>query len=160
MITTQTLNALIAFTIQNNKAALIQAMNDAGNSVAENISDDDLLQSTWNVFSSKGLDALKNVLSKVPLNKSVLSTAQQNTLIKTFGLTINPSAKCDLTHPLDCVTGVINYAGDLIGGHSTTTTTAPQTQSVPLLSKSAILWQAGGSIVAIVVLLIVFRKSL
>lgn len=159
MITNQDLHGLIALAVQNNKAGLIQAMNVTGNAVAANISDDNLLQQTWDVFTAGGLSALKNVLNKVVLNKALLSADQQNTLISKFGLQKNPASKCSFKTPLDCVTGAVNYVGDVIGGHSTTTTSAPVTNSTPILTASQIMWIAGIGITAILVLLFAFRKS-
>lgn len=158
MITTQDLQGIIALAVQNNKPGVIQAMNATGNSVASTISDDDLLQSVWNVFNANGLNALKNVLSKVTLNKAMLSADQQNALITKFGLTKNTAAKCSFTSPLDCLTGPVNYVGDLLGGHSSTTVAPTVTNLTPSLTSSQIMWIAGISIVSIVILLFAFKK--
>lgn len=120
-ITTNDLSGLIALAIRDNKQAFIQAMNNTGNSVIPNISDDDLLLAGQNVFNEKGLAGLTNVLVQVPFDKSKLTTEQQNIIIQKFGLSVNASAKCDWKHPLECLTGTVNYLGNLIGGGSTTT---------------------------------------
>lgn len=156
MITTNDIRGLINLTVQRFKPALIQAMNATGNPVSFTISDDDLADKTWNVFATQGLNGLIAVISRVPVDKSKLTPAEQNALIRIFNLPVNPSQKCGFAHPLDCITGAINYVGDLVGGTSTTVV-APVTQSQ---TSSSVLptWAIVATVVAGLAGIMIFRK--
>jgi len=155
-ITTKDLSGLIALAIRDNRQAFIQAMNNNGNPVSQNMSGDDLLSEGQKVFNEKGLIGLTNVLIQVPFDKSKLTIDQQNILIKKFGLTVNPNAKCDFQHPLECLTGTFNYVGDLLGGHSTTV------QPPTIITKTSVLpaWVVPTTaITGMIVIAILFVKN-
>lgn len=152
MITTSDLQGLIAFAITNNKSAVIRAMNATGNVVASSITDDDLMQQVWNIFTARGLDALKRVLSLVPIDRSKVTQDQAKTLAVKFG-GADPNAK--LT---DWLNTAWQNIGDLVGGHSTTNvvpTIVNTIQQSPINSGVII----AVSIIAIIAILILAFKS-
>lgn len=156
MITTTDIKNLIDLTVLRFKPALIQAMNATGNTVALTISDDALADRTWDVFVKRGWNGLQQILGRVVIDKSKLSAAEQNALIRIFGLPFNTSSKCGFSNPLDCLTGAINYVGDLVGGSSVSITnpiTQQQTSS-SALPTWAIIATVGAGIGGI----IIFRK--
>lgn len=147
MITTNDIKQLINLTVLRFKPALIQAMNATGNSVSVTISDNELADRTWDVFVKTGWNGLQQVIGRVPLDKSKLTPAEQNALIRIFSLPVNPSVKCGFAHPLDCLTGAINYVGDLVGGTSTSITNPiiqQQTSSSALPTWAIIATVVGG----------------
>jgi len=152
MITTNDIKDLIAFAISNNKEALIRAMNASGYFTSPVISDSDLLTSVWNVFSLQGLTGLRNVLNRVPLNRSAITDVQAQDLAVRF-INADVNAKFNIG---DLFNQGINFVGDLLGGHSVTTGTTPTQQQVskPAISSTSII---GVSIIGII-LIILFRK--
>lgn len=158
-ITTQQIQALIAFTISNNKPAVINAMNATGNYVSSNITDDDLFTAVNNVFIQKGLGNIKVIFSKIPIITSKLTVAQQTNIANYYKSTTvksNPNLRCGFTHPLDCLQSVV----DLVAGSSQTVSTPSSTNTVPVLSPTTLAYIAGIAMIIIIILLIVFRKTL
>lgn len=151
-VTVNDVNALIAFAIENNKPALIGAMNATGNPVSSTISDDDLFNSVEKVFTKKGLDGLKVVLSMVPVDKSKVSLTELNNLGARLSGTTSTTAKSG-----DFWEDIADFFGgttEIVQVPTTATTTTS-----PILEPTTIIYLAVGGIIAIVVLLIVFRKS-
>jgi hypothetical protein len=151
-ITTDHIKALIAASIVNNKQGVINAMNQTGNTVSESISDSDLIDSAYSVFTQKGLEGLKNILSKVQIDKTK-DTSYFIALDKIFGG--SSQMKCGLKDLMGC----LQSAGDIIGGSTTSTTggAIQNTTTQSLLSPSVII---GLSIVAIVAIsLLIFRLT-
>lgn len=88
ILTIQDVQGFIALAIANNKQALINAMNATGNNVAQSISNDDLFTAVNNVFINKGVQTLKIILDKVPIDKSKFTQAQLDDLVKKYLITI------------------------------------------------------------------------
>lgn len=155
-MTTTDVEGAIALAILSDKAAFIRAMLANGIVVAPGISDDDLYALAISAWAQKGFSVIRNVLNSVTLNRTLLTTAQQNIVIKKFGLQTNPQLKCDWQHPLECVTGFTGYVGDLLGGSGSSVSTGPsqtQTSSSPL---SPIM--LGLIVVVGIILMVIFRK--
>lgn len=151
MITQNDIQGLIALAILSDRQAFASVIGFPATSTNE-----DLLEAGMQIYSKQGFNGIKNLLLKVPLDKSKLSTAQQNALIKKFALQVNTTSKCDWAHPLECLTGAVNYVGDLLGGHSSTTST-PVTQQQT--SESALSpWVIGLTVVAGIAMIGIFRK--
>lgn len=148
MITTNDIAALISFAILNNKQGVIQAMNSTGNLVPAGISDAKLAEEVWNVFDNKGVQALQQVLSKVPVDRTKVTEEEAKAFVTKFK-GVDPAAKFG-----DWITGVGNYFGDLLGGSSVSTGTVTQ-----MFSESAISPALIGLITVIgLILIILFRK--
>lgn len=148
MITTNDIAALISFAILNNKQGVIQAMNSTGNTVPAGISDAKLAEEVWNVFDNKGVQALQQVLSKVPVDRTKVTEEEAKAFVTKFK-GVDPAAKFG-----DWITGVGNYFGDLLGGSSVSTGTVTQ-----MFSESAISPALIGLITVIgLILIILFRK--
>lgn len=148
MITTNDIAALISFAILNNKQGVIQAMNSTGNPVPAGISDAKLAEEVWNVFDNKGVQALQQVLSKVPVDRTKVTEEEAKAFVIKFK-GVDPAAKFG-----DWITGVGNYFGDLLGGSSVSTGTITQ-----MFSESAISPALIGLITVIgLILIILFRK--
>lgn len=156
MIAQKDLQGIIALAIKNNKQAFINAMRANGYPVAAGISEEDLYQAAGIIFSKKGINGLASILNFYPT--SSFSTSEQKKILNIFGLEPNLASKCDWTHPLDCVTGAVDWATGLVGGTSTTNTTPTvqtQTQtSAPPLSPFVL----GITVVAGILGIILFRK--
>lgn len=151
-MTLQDLQGIIALAINNNKPAFIQALVNNGYSVTPGISDQGLFSMAGDIYAEKGLAAIISIMNQVP--KSSFSASQQSKIISAAGAKVDPAAKCDWSHPLDCITGTANWFGDLIGGTSATVT-APTTQmqsSAPALSTTTLVIIGGVGILAIILL--------
>lgn len=155
MITTNDIKALIALAIQNNKNALIQAMNKSGYPVLYNISDDDLFTAVLNVFTSKGVIGLKSILDLVPLDTSVLTQDEAQNLVIKFQ-DVNPASPKLGSWFSDLGKNI----GDLLSGYTTVTVDPTIITKKPSLSATQIIIIAVIAIAAIVILSIVFKKSL
>lgn len=157
MITTNDVHALIAFAIQNNKLGLIQSLNSLGYTVSQNITDEALFTSVRNIYTVKGLNALKAVLDRVALDKRKLTQEEARNLSITYlGANPDPNAKFG-----DWLKGLGQGIGDFLSGQSSSTvapTIVQQTTTSPV-SSTTIIILAAVAIVAIVILAIVFRKS-
>lgn len=148
MITTNDIQGLIAFVITNNKPGLIQAMNNTGNFVALNISDNDLYNKVWDVFSKSGITGLQDVLSRVRIDHSKITQEQARVILTKFK-DIDPNAKFG-----DFIGQVGDFFGGLLGGHSVTAPIIQQMTSISSISPGMI-----GLIVVIgIILMILFRK--
>lgn len=150
-ITITDIQGLIGIAIVNNKSMVIQAMNTNGYSVPLNISDDDLFDKVWGVFTKDGISALTKVLSKVPVNHATLTQDQARALIKRFQDPQLANAKLG-----DIVGQVKNFFGDLIGGNTIATGSSSNQISKAALSPGIL------AIIVIigVILMIIFRKSI
>lgn len=148
MITTNDIQALIAFAIENNKPGVIQAMNSTGNPVSMNISDAKLAEEVWNVFDDKGVTGLQVVLSKVPIDRTKVTEKEAKAFIAKFK-NVDPNAKFG-----DIVKGIGDYFGDLLGGSTVTGGTVQQMFSESALSPALI----GLIVVAGLILIVLFRK--
>lgn len=149
MITTNDIQALIAFVIENNKPGVIQAMNSTGNPVGMGISDAKLAESLWNVFSKQGVSGLQKVLSKVPVDHTKVSEVEAKAFVSKFR-NIDPNTKF-----ADWIKGVGNYFGDLLGGSTVTGGTVQQMFSESAISPSMIVL----IVVIGLTLMVLFRKS-
>lgn len=150
MITTNDLNALIAFSIQNNKPGTIKAMNSAGYPVLSNISDASLFNAVQKVYTDQGLSALKQVLNMVPTDKSKLTQEQAKNLLITYkNLQVDPNAKFG-----DFLQSLGSGIGDFLSGHTTVSTSGGSTIITPTLSSGTLLFTA----IAGVILIAIFRK--
>ena len=152
MITTDDIKALMSLAILNNKNGVISAMNSSGHSVPVTISDDNLFLELQKVFYSEGLAGLKNILSKVRID-----TSKNTELIEVSYRRLNeipPTAKGKLWQD------VKNFFGDLFGGSSTITQPPViNTQNItPAISSKVIVIMAVFGIIAIITLIIIFRK--
>lgn len=148
MITTNDIQALIAFAIENNKAGVIQAMNSTGSSISSTISDAKLAEDVWNVFSEEGVSSLQKVLSKVPIDHTKV-TEQEAKAFSTKFKNVDPNAKFG-----DFVKGIGDYFGDLLGGSTVIGGTVQQ-----MFSESAISPALVGLIVVVgLILIVLFRK--
>lgn len=148
MITTNDIQALIAFAILNNKQGVMQSMNAAGNAVGAGISDAKLAEEVWNVFAEKGVTRLQQVLSKVPIDRTRITQQEAKAFVVKFK-NADPNAKFG-----DWLQGVGNYFGDLLGGSSVSGGTVTQ-----MFSESAISPALIGLIVVIgLILMVLFRK--
>lgn len=148
MITTNDIQALIAFAIQNNKPGVIEAMNAAGNPVPPSISDAKLAEYLWNVFDDKGVAGLQQVLAKVPVDRTKVTEIEAKAFVTKFK-NVDPNSKFG-----DWIKGVGNYFGDLLGGSTVTGGTVQQ-----MFSESAISPALIGLIVVIgLILIVLFRK--
>lgn len=112
MITTNDIQALIAFSILNNKADTINVMNAYGYQVPSAISDEDLFFKVWGVYQTKGLNELKRILSQVPINKSNVTQEEAKALAVKFQ-NANPNAKFS-----DWINNLVGNVGDFLGGHT------------------------------------------
>lgn len=148
MITTNDIQALIAFAIENNKPGVIQAMNSTGNPVPSGISDAKLAEDVWDVFSDKGVEGLQRVLSKVPVDRTKVTEEEAKAFVTKFK-SIPRDAKFG-----DWVKGVGDYFGDLLGGSTVTGGTVQQMFSESALSPALI----GLIVVAGLILIVLFRK--
>lgn len=155
-MTSKEVEEAIAFGIISNKSAFINAMTANGIMVAPGISNDDLYALAISAWAQKGFGVIKNILNAVPRDRNFLTTAQEQNVIKKFGLTINPNQKCDFKHPLDCITGATGFIGDLLGGHGGSETIAPTQTQTSSSSLSPVM--LGLIIVIASILAIVFRK--
>lgn len=128
MITTEDIQALIAYAILNNKPGVILAMNNAGYTVPDSIKDVDLFFALWTLYRMKGLPGLKTVLDNVEIKKEKVSAKEATAFAVKFK-GINPNAKFG-----DILNQIGTFFGDLIGGSTTVTqggtTVSQQTSSV------------------------------
>lgn len=151
ILTITDIQGLIGIAIVNNKSMVIQAMNTNGYPISLNISDDDLFDKVYTVFTKDGIAALTRVLSKVPVNRTALTQDQARALITRFQNPEMANAKFG-----DLVGSVKNFFGDLIGG--STIGSGPISNSISTAALSpgilAILVVIG------VILIIIFRKSM
>lgn len=150
MITTDDIQGLIALAIVNNKPGLIQAMNITGNPVASTISDDDLYDKVWAVFSKNGIDGLQRVFSRVTVNKSKVTPNQSEKLTAKFQ---QPSSTAKFK---DWFNNTVTFFGDLIGGNSISTGTPITQQSTSSSALSPTL--LGLIIVLAIILIVIFKK--
>lgn len=148
MINTNDIQGIIALAILNNKQGAIQAMNSTGNQVASNISDADLAVKLWNVFSDQGIQGLKNVLSKVAIDRTKITQQEAKALTVQFK-GVDPNAKFG-----DWISGVGTFFGDLLGGSSVTTGTVQSMSSESALSPTMIAL----IVVVGLILMVLFRK--
>lgn len=149
-VTTDDIRGYIAIAIRNNKAGVVQAMNDSGYPVAGTISNADLLVQVWNVFKANGLPALQTVLSKVAIDLKKLTQKEARTLLVKFQ-GADPNAKFG-----DWLQGVGTYFGDLLGGSSVSGGSVSQMMSESALSPAML-----GFITIIgVILMVLFRKTI
>jgi len=153
MITIKDIQGLIAAFITYQKQAFIAAMNASGYPVPSNISDDDLLDSAYKVLASKGADGIRSVLNKLRVNWNLYPENVKQKMFSTFG---DVNQKCGLAHPLDCFTGAINWAGDMLGGHGTTITN-PVTQEQTSESQLP-TWVIIATVVLGLTGIMIFRK--
>ena len=154
MITTNDIQALIALAISNNKQGLIRAMNNIGYSISQNISDADLFTVSNNFYIQKGFDALKNLFSNVPFDKSQLSQMQLQNLASRYA-SANPNAK----NPSWFTDALTNFS-DFLSGHTNVvqpTVDSNTTISSPISAKTIIILASFG-IIAIVIIAIIFRN--
>lgn len=150
MITTSDIQGLISLAIVNNKQGLIQAMNNTGNTVLLSISDEDLYDKVWAVFSKNGIDGLQRVLSRVRVDHAKVTPDQAQKLTLKFQ---EPS---NTTKFKDWFNNTITFFGDLIGGSSVSIST-PTTQEQT--ASSAISPTLLGLITVLgIILIVIFRK--
>lgn len=155
-MTVQDVQGLIALAIVSNKNAFIQAMRSNGVAVPAGISNDDLYTLANDTWAKKGPAVMLNILNASPINKSLLTSDQQTALIRKFGLSTDPLAKCGFSDPLSCITSPINYVGDLLGGHGSSVTVLPTsttTSTSPLSPTMLALIVVIG-----IILMVIFRK--
>lgn len=162
-VTTEDVQALIAFAINNNPSGVNQALNIPSNSSAE-----ESYNRLWAVFVNQGINGVKNLLSRVPLDKATNTTALK-ALYVTFDGSSNSSnlqaktsspstlGKCVFPwqhgfDPLACVSDI----GDAVGGSTTVTTPVPPVpptiKEKPLLSTGAIIGLSAFAFVIILIL--------
>lgn len=146
--TIQDIQALISIAGQKNKDGLIQAMNSSGYPVAANISDADLFSAANNIFLTKGYDAIRSVLLKVP---KINLTADENKNLLIKYQKINPKAKF--------FGDVADFFGDFLGGHGTTIVNPTNITSSSPISAKTMIYFGAGAIIAIIILSIIFKKS-
>lgn len=151
-LTTQDIQALIAFAITNNKQGLIAAMNATGNTVAMNITDDALLQRTLNVFTTKGLDGIRNILSRVTVDKSKVTQKQKDIITQKFQINTS-NAKFS-----DWFNSAVITAEDILGGHTTITSAPIISETKSPISTTTMIIFAIAAIITIVIILFSFRK--
>lgn len=154
-ITTNDVQALIAFAIRNNKSGLINAMNATGNPVLSNISDDNLFTVVNNVFISKGIEGLKSILLRVPLDKNKLTEDQARNLLLKFNIntSINPNAR------MGWLSNIGQSIGDFLSGHSTVQQPSSSSVSSPIISGNTLIYLAVAAIILIIIVALIFRKS-
>ena len=150
MITTDDIQAYIAWAIQNNKEGVIQAMNSTGNAVASNISDAKLIEQVWNVFKNKGVAGLKDVLDRVPRDKKKITDKEAQAFITKFR-NLPPEAKFG-----DWVKNIGDYFGDLLGGSAVQGGSVSQVTSESALSPTVMILIALTGLVSIILLRKVF----
>lgn len=163
-VTYDDVNALIAFSIYNNKDGVIVAMNQTGNFVPLNISSKDLYARLLDIFSKSGIDGLRNILSRVSINKT--RTQFLDKIFKTF---IGNSAIREANAPQsgedpkqfgslldDFGNWYAHYhtlMGDFIGGSTTVTPNTQSTTIEPPIKPATLIWIAVSSIIIIILLI-------
>lgn len=147
-MTTEDIQGLIALAITNNRVAFINALAANGYVVRTGISDEDLYVVGLNILNEKGAQATIDILNRVQLNKTALSEDQKSALRQKFSPALRGFG--------DWFNDTVTYVGDLLGGHSTTTTPVTNVQSTSALSPFML-----GLIVTIgIILMVIFRKSI
>lgn len=130
MINIADVQALIAFAILNNKSGLINAMNAYGHPVSNDISDAELYNAVSKAWQEDGISELKNILSRVPLDKSKITEEQaKNLAIKYNG--VDPNAKK--------IGDFLNSLGQGIGDFLSGTTVVNQNPNLSTQSSEPVL---------------------
>lgn len=145
-ITTEDVRGLIAGVILNNKPGLIQAMNVTGNAVSPTISDDALLTATWNVFVKKGLDGLRNILNRVMIDHSKVSTQEAIVYTQKFN-DADPNARFG-----DWFNKALTTFGDLLGGSTTVIGQPTEIKSTSAVSSTLVIVIVLIAIIAILII--------
>lgn len=149
-MTTDDLAGYIALAVQNNKKGVIEGMNTTGNFISPSISSADLVEKLWNIFSQKGLAALKQVLDKVPVVTDKITEDQAKAVaIKIRGIDPNTRGKF-----WDWVKDAGNSFGGFIGGTSVSPGTVTNVSSTSVISP----FMLGLIVVAGLILMVLFRK--
>lgn len=149
MVSYNDIDGLIAIAIRNNRAGFIAAMNAAGNPVAVNISENELLEAARAVLAQKGVQGIQQVLSRVPVIKADISQPVKNAITAKF-------APANQRSFGDWFNNTVQFFGDLLGG-SATSVTGPTSQQQT--SESAMSPAMIGLIVVLgLVLVVIFRK--
>lgn len=145
--------ALIAYSILNNKQDVMKVMNTYGYAVSNNISDEDLFFKVWDVYKTKGLNELKKILSQVKIDKSKMTEEEA----RAFAVKFNQA------NPLAKQGGWLDQAGqwfgDLLGGTTTVVqgTTLVTQQTVSALPAWVVPTTA---IIGIAVIAFLFSKGI
>lgn len=126
MINIADIQALIAFAVKNNKQGLIQAMNSSGYPVSSTISDAYLFNEVAKV-GDKSKKKLKNILAKVPVDKSKLTEQQARNLAIKYK-EFNPNAKWNW-----------NNIGQSIGDFLSGTTVINSNPNITTQTKTPVL---------------------
>lgn len=154
-VTTQDVQKLIADAIMNNQSGVISAMNSSGNSVPVNISSVNLFNAVWNVFTTNGLNGLKSLLNGVQVDKT-----------KDISALISDYKKFNPTPTQTGMVEDINFGniftsiGNIILPHSTTIgAVGPTVVNQPLISQGTIIGLSVFSIVAIMLLLVMYNMK-
>lgn len=141
--------ALIAFSILNNKRGVINAMNSSGYLVPENISDSDLFDSVAKIGDEEGIKKLQSILYKVTIDKSKITEEQARNLSIKFGnVPANAQAKSNWFQNLATQVGDF-FSGTTVVNQNPNVTTQ---NSEPVLSPLIIVITAIIGIVSIVLL--------
>lgn len=148
-MTTDDLLGYIALAVQNNRKGVIEAMNTTGNFISPSIGRADLVEKLWNIFSQKGLAALKQVLDKVHVTSKITDDQAQAIAIKIRG--IDPVTRGKFW---DWIKDATNTFGGLIGGSSVSPGTVTNVSSTSVISP----FMLGLIVVAGLILMVLFRK--
>lgn len=148
MVTYTDIQGLIALAIRNNRNGFIAAMNSAGYPVLQNISEDELYQAALQILSEKGIQALRPVLNRVPINKNSISQPLRDVLTAKFAPANQRSG--------NWFNNAVTFIGDLIGG-SSISITDPSSQT-STSSTALPPWVLGLTVAAGTGLIIAFRK--
>lgn len=149
-MTTNDIQGIITIAIKNNKLGVIRAMNSTGHKTSTHISDADLVEKVWNVFSAEGAPGLKKVLDLVPPIPNKISEQEAKALVVGFR-GVRPDARGGFE---DWLKGIGQYFGDLIGG------SAVQGGTVTSMTSESVLppWAMFATVIGGVLGIIIFRK--
>lgn len=154
MATTLDVNILIAYAIDNNKQGVIDAMNSSGYPVSASITDPDLFNAVFNVFTTRGISALHAVMLKVPVIHSKTTVEEAEVIYNRFNAV-----------PIDASVAKFNFStffqkfGDFFSGSTTITAEPTVVVQAPTIKAGTIIALAIGGIVAIIALIFLLRKS-
>jgi len=158
-LTTQDVQAVIAFAILNNKPGLIHAMNSLGTIVPANVSDADLFTAVNNIFATRGITGLESLLNGVPLDKSKITEEEaKNLVIKYKGTDGNIPTNSNLFLTPGWLNRLGEGIGDFLSGHSVVVQNPTVIVSKSPISTTTIIIIAAVAVIAIVVLTIAFKK--
>lgn len=151
-MTTDDIKALFSLAILNNRDGVVAAMNSTGHSVPVTISDDALFLELQKILTAEGINGMKNVLSKVMIDKTKNTELFVPVYKRLNDIPANAKGKW--------LQDVGNFFGSMLGGSSTITQPpVVNTQNTtPAISSKVIIGMAVLGIVTIVTLLIIFRK--